>query len=611
MKSKYILLLFISIFIASCNSSTIEKADIIFTNGKIYTVNDDQPWAEAVGIKDNKIIFVGSSTDAKKYIGKATEVNNLHGKMMLPGFVSGHDHLISSNWMKAGVPLFEAKSKADYLRMIKDYADKNPNEPIVFGYGWNKDAYGGWPTAKDLDEAVPDRPAMIFDFTIHDMWFNTKGLAAGKISKNTKDPNPGLTYWRRDANGAPEGVAVELAWLDAFITAGAWNPSKMMKESQELLYDKAASCGLTSVINQGLITPNITNLKVYKEDMKWSFEYLDKLDKEGKLKLRTFQNYVYKNSKDDVDLLISEALALKEKYNSDRLRMHGIKVHPEGNWNSNTSLMLEPFLNTGTVGVSGVKENLLLEIHNKANDNGLDVHVHVDGSATTRFTINAIEASRKRGNTAARNVLQHYFWTHPEDHKRVVEMNIPVNTTPLFGTDWQGQAKDAYKFLGEERVNTYFMKYTSLSKDGSHNVSISADVPSSPVELLDPLFNLETAVTLQDPQNEKSQAFPPTEIPLDLITGIKALTIYPAWQARMEDKIGSIEVGKYADLVVLEDNIFEVGKRDLSKIKVHATMMDGKFTFKRQKGVSVNYNPKHEISIPSQIGCCEHGNHKH
>ncbi|WP_158021989.1 amidohydrolase [Flammeovirga pacifica] len=605
----FIILCFAILF-TSCHQNDVPKADKVFLNGKIYTVNETQPWAEAVAIKKNKIVFVGSADEAKKWIGNTTEKVDLNGKMMLPGFVSGHDHLISSNWMKAGVSLFSAKSKEDYLKLIKDYADTHPDEPIVFGYGWNKDTYGGWPTAAELDQVVSDRPAMIFDFTIHDMWFNTKGLAAGGVTKDTEDTVPGMSYWRRKKDGSPEGVGVEIIWLDAFIKAGAWDPDKMMKESQEILYNKAASCGLTSVINQGLITPNLMNLKRYKEDMKYSFELLDSLDKAGELKLRTFQNYVYKNADFDVDEFVNDALLLKSKYDSDRLRLSGIKIHPEGNWNSNTSLMLENYKNIDSKGMSGVGKEKLLEMHLKANKNGLDVHVHVDGTATTRYTIDAIEASRKKGYQA-RNVLQHYFWTHPEDHKRVLDMKIPVNTTPLFGSDWGGQAKDAYAYLGEYRVNNYFMKYTELPVENGHNVSISADVPSSPVNLLDPLFSLEGAVTLKDPQNEESIKFPPTQTPMQIVQAIKAITIFPAWQARMEDKIGTIEVGKYADFVILDKNVFEVGLRDIADIKINATIMGGKYTFKKENHKSISHVKLTEpnVFLPIELGCCEHGQH--
>lgn len=154
--------------VAGCTSrkAKTEPADYMFSNAKVYTVNPDQQWAEAIAVRGNEIVYVGDTAGARAFEGKKTQIFDLDGKMVLPGFVSGHDHLIASNWTKAGVDLFSAKSKDDYLRMIREYAEAHPDDEIVFGFGWDRTNYGGYPTARELDAAVLDRPAMIFDFTI-------------------------------------------------------------------------------------------------------------------------------------------------------------------------------------------------------------------------------------------------------------------------------------------------------------------------------------------------------------------------------------------------------------------------------------------------------------
>jgi hypothetical protein len=421
---------------------------------------------------------------------------------------------------------------------------------------------------------------MIFDFTIHDLWFNTKALAAGKVTKDTPDPQPGFSYWRRDADGNPEGVGVELCWLDAFMTAGAWKPDVLMKASQKVLYQKATEVGYTAVINQGLVTPNFTNLSALLDDYRVSFEMLQELDKQGKLQLRTYQRVAYKNPKDSVDQLIRGTLDLRQKYDSDMLRVSGIKIHPEGNWNSHTSLMLEPYADKpGYRGKAGIPAERIREIMLKANAAGIDVSTHVDGSATVRATVDAIEASTKAGHHAARNSLEHYHVVHPDDHKRVVEMGIMINSTPLFGTDWSNSDQQAYTILGRDRVRTHYMPYRDALQRGLR-VSLSADVPSSPLELMAPLFGIEAALTHRDPSNPDSKRFPPGDDGpnVTLEQAIQGITIFPAWQARMEDKLGSLEVGKYADLVILEKNLFDIEPTDIADVKVMATMMDGQFT---------------------------------
>jgi predicted amidohydrolase YtcJ len=169
------------------DNAPAKPADFVFTNGKVYTVDKDNPWAEAVAVKGNKIVYVGDDAGAKAFIGSDTEVIDTTGKMILPGFISTHDHLIVSGWMNLGVQLYDGKSLDDYLKAIKEYADAHPDEKVIRGIGWNGENIDGEPTAEMLDRAVPDRPAIIIDYTVHDAWLNTKGLEEGKVTKDTPD----------------------------------------------------------------------------------------------------------------------------------------------------------------------------------------------------------------------------------------------------------------------------------------------------------------------------------------------------------------------------------------------------------------------------------------
>ncbi len=137
-----------------------DSADCVFTGGKGYTVDEKQPWAEAVAVRGNKIAYVGDAAGAKPLIGGATQVLDVAGKMVMPGFISAHDHLIASGWMNLGVQSYDGKSGDDYLNAIKEYADAHPDDEIIRGIGWNGENTGGHPTAAMLDTAVPDRPAI-------------------------------------------------------------------------------------------------------------------------------------------------------------------------------------------------------------------------------------------------------------------------------------------------------------------------------------------------------------------------------------------------------------------------------------------------------------------
>jgi len=572
-------------------------ADYVFTNGKIYTVNEQQPWAEAVAVKSNKIVYVGDAKGAAKFVDKGTEKIDLDGKMLLPGFVSGHDHLIAARWMNYGVDLYSAKNKEEYLKLIKEYVKANPDEKVIRGIGWNPAIYGGDPTAEELDTIVSDRPAILLEFTIHDAWLNTKALEIGKITKDTPDPLPGVTYWVRDDAGNPTGTGKEFAWLPAFIKSGAWQPETIIPDSQKELHQAAVEAGITAYLNPALVTPNLNDVKGSLDDYKIIMEYMSELDKKGELKIRTFVSPIVKNPNLNPEELAKTAAAFAKQYNSDHLRAFGIKIHPEGNWSSRTSLMLEPYLpenasaellerpSPTAYGAASVKGDLMKRVVLAANARGLDVFTHVDGSATVRNKIDAIEASREAGYTDARNALHHLFWTHPDDLQRILDMDIPVNVSPNFSTDWSGQRELALQLLGEERVQQQLTMYPKVFNNGN-KVSISADIPSAPIEHIGPLFSMEVAMTIQDPSNPDSEVFPPGRKGITLEQAIKGVTIDPGWQLRMEEKIGSIEVGKYADLVILEKNLFDVAPRDIAEVKVVATMMDGKFTYQTKNKVS-------------------------
>ncbi|GGZ71798.1 amidohydrolase [Algibacter mikhailovii] len=573
--------LFITILVGCKSEAKKEAADMVFTNGKVYTVTDAQPWAEAVAIKGDKIVFVGSTIDAEAYIGDNTETTDLAGKMMLPGFVSGHDHLVASNWTKAGVNLFPAKNKEEYLALIKAYADANPDEEFIYGYGWNYTSYGSErPTAAELDAVVPNQKAILFDFTIHDAWLNSKMLEAGNITKETEDKQPGFSYWVRDDAGNPTGNSVELSWMDAYISAGAWDKDVLLVNSQKELYDNAASQGWTSVLNIGLVTPNISTFEQYIEDNDYAMKLLKDLNDKGELKLRTFAHYLFKNGNIPVEDIIAEAKKFQATYNSDMIRMQGIKIHPEANWGTHTSLMLEPYTDRPDyAGIDGVSPEIVQDMIVKANEQGLDVSIHADGSATIRTTIDAIEFSKKAGHADARNSLQHFAVVHPDDMKRAGELDIPVNLTPIWRTDWGNTYALAQDKLGQERTENYYQQIKTAFDIGL-KVSISADVPSTPSNEAGALFLIESAMTRMNPNDPDSKPFPPASQAITLEQGIKGVTVFPAWQVRMEDKIGTIEVGKYADLVILEKNLFDVQSNEIAKVKVVSTMMNGKYTHK-------------------------------
>ncbi|TVZ41641.1 hypothetical protein P886_0989 [Alteromonadaceae bacterium 2753L.S.0a.02] len=554
-------------------------ADTVFTNGKVYTVNDQQPWAEAVAVKGNKIVYVGDAAGAKAFIGDGTDVKDVAGKMVMPGFISTHDHLIVSGWMNMGVSLYKGKTLDDYLKMIKDYADAHPDEKVIRGVGWNAENLGGQkPTAAILDRAVSDRPVIVIDYTIHDAWLNTMGLEKGQVTKDTPDPIPGVSYWVKDKNGNPTGHAKEVSYLQAYVNMGAWDPESMIPQIQQEHYKGALSFGMTTFLNPGIITPRVTDPVGTFEDYEVVMQYLKKLEDKGELTMRTFVQPVMKNPVVTTEKFISKAVEYSKTYNTDLLRSFGVKIHPEGTFNAMTSLMLEPYEGTDSHGSANVPPDRMMEVVLAANEANLDAIIHIDGDGTARGAVDAIEATRKAGHTGMRNQMHHIYWMHPDDVKRIEAMKIPLNISPIFYTDWAEGHLPALKMLGEERVKNEYAKFMGPLKAGSI-IALSADVPSAPLWMAAPLLSVESVITRRDPLNDDSKVFPPGATGMTLEQALEAVTINPAWQLRMEDKLGSLEVGKLADIIVIDKNLFDIDPTDISEAKVELTMMDGKVRY--------------------------------
>lgn len=603
--------LIFSTILFSCTQSK-NTADMVFTKGKVYTVNEAQPWAEAVAVKNNKIIFVGDSEEAKAYIGESTETVDLNGKTLMPGFVSAHDHLIASSWTNSGVQIYNAKNKSNALEMIKKYADENPDKKVIQGIGWDKNMLGGLPLATELDKAVPDRPAFILDNTIHDAWLNSAALQAANITKETPDLVPGVTYWVRDAEGNPTGVAIEIQWFGAYGEV-AWDAETMIEESAELLYALAASNGTTTFLNPGIVTPNIKDVHDGMEkDFEAAMELLHTWENTGKLKMRTVALPMFKSAVGDPQKFVDFGVKMRQKYNSDKLMVTSLKIHPEGNTVAGTAPHFEPYVGTDNIGTFNVDPDVTMAIVTKAAEADLDVMIHTDGDRSSHAAVEAIIAARKL-NPEIRSALHHAIWVHPDDQKRIIEYKIPVNSTPNFTNTFGGGDKDNIQLRGIEQINSSLGRYPHFARNGVP-VSISADVPSTPQSMQSLLFVAQCAVTLKDASDPNATAFPDNRTPMTIEEAIRAITIDAAWQLRMDDKIGSIELGKYADFVILEENPFDVPVEHLKDIEVVATIMDGKYTYKLEDKLALMDRAKDIafVQLPGAISCCSHGQeHNH
>ncbi|MCP4302903.1 MAG: amidohydrolase family protein, partial [Gammaproteobacteria bacterium] len=196
------------LFLAACGEKVSREiaADVVFTNATVYTVDNTQPWAEAVAVKGNEIVYVGDAAGVEALVGPATSRRDVGGQLLLPGFIDSHMHPITGGAYATALSLDTYGSVDDWIQAIADYAAENERAPLLFGYGFLATRFGPvGPTRQLIDDVVPDRPVIIMDEGFHAAWANTAALEALNITQDTPDPVPGFSYYKRDANGDATG----------------------------------------------------------------------------------------------------------------------------------------------------------------------------------------------------------------------------------------------------------------------------------------------------------------------------------------------------------------------------------------------------------------------
>ncbi len=578
--------LFVLAALAGC-SQAAPSADRVLLNGVIETMNEGQPRAEAIAIKDGRIIFVGSSKDVRAHIGDDTDLIDLAGKYVTPGFIESHNHVVASLWTTMGVDLSSARSADDIGRLLKEHVEANPDEtgPIV-GFGWTPAAIGTQgPRAADLDKWDLGRPAIAIGNYVHDAGLNTLALEAAGITNDTPDLQPGVIFWERDDNGDITGLGIEGIFFEAYVKLGAWQPQKMVPESIEELQGFLASQGVTTSMVPGLITPGVViSSDMVMEDMREILAILQQRIDADRALMRLNVMPMFKLPDADPQGFVDFVREMRQTYNSDLLRVNKIKVHPALAWVTRGATQLVPYIpeNEGdapTWGSYGVTPDRMFEVINRANMHDIDVITHADGARLIkRLTEIIIEAKQHYPN--ARNRLDHISMMDLETRKKVVENNIPTNATPMFTNELDAglKGKVIKGYMLKNYIEHAYSPYQQLAQDYD-NVSLSGDSPGAAIDKAYPVYLIQQAITNIEPSLEGSTPFPPWRPTMTLDQALHAYTVAPAWQMGMEDVIGSLEVGKHADMAIFEKSLRDIEPLELiEKARVVGTLLGGEFT---------------------------------
>ena len=535
-----------------------------FYNGKIFTSNKLAPWASAIVTKGNKIIYVGDDEGAKPYIEQGAEANDLKGKVMTPGLIDGHIHALMATLINAVIVIpWEADLKG-IQNVIKDYIAKHPDLPAYLGMGWLDLAFGASGPKKEwLDEVCPDKPILLFAASGHSGWCNSKALEIAHIDKNFVDPNPiaGQRFYR-DENGDPTGYVLELTCLNIILTAYNYVPKPLIYEQAVKLGKQCSELGLTSLVDCG-------NYDFFEEIM--NDDTMKEIE-DNACPVRLDACGVIATS-GTIEKAYQEAARLHRLYKGEKFRVTFFKIVNDGTADSYSAAMPNAYPNGNFIKPTYSVEELVHYGELCAKE-GLDINIHAIGSSTVHTVLEAAGVLRNKGYSDLRITCSHSSYVFPSDIPLFAKNNVTANTTAR----WFSQMPEEY--IGVIAKISEGKSYPAGSIIASNGrLGLSSDYPTDP-GAINPLLNAEVAITRQEP-GDRDGLIHEKEDRITIADVITAYTINNAYTMRMEDRLGSLEVGKYADMTIYENDIFAMDPYSLHDAKIHETIMDGVTRFKR------------------------------
>ena len=548
-------------------AGTTAAADFVLTNARVYTVNPEQPWAQAVVVEGNEIVYVGDDQGAQAYIGENTTAEDLAGQLLLPGFVESHLHATLGAATTSGVILENTDSIEEVLTKVKIYAEENPDRPVIFGASYFSGLFGSTgPSKTTLDEIVPDRPVYLMDQTLHAVWVNSKALEITGITNDTPDP-PGGEYVRDESGEATGHVKGGPAHAPIAVATGAITAESMAAAMPDV-FEGLSENGFTTFIDMG--APIATDA---------AYEALYTLSKNGELPLRVSVTF-YVNTKALSEVGVQRLHEYAQKYRTDTLWFDTLKVSGDSVIENQKAAMLEPYLSTGDRGALYFTREELAKMATDAAKLGYGITIHTIGDAASRAALQAAGDVRAAGFDT-RFSTTHSQTVHPDDRQMYVDFDVTAQTTG----NWAVLQPTYAEHLNEEVISTRQFPF-GWWEANKVNIALGSDWPASPGGFdvaINPFLNIYSAMTRTPSPGyagalgsvEGSQLSPADEV-MSLETAIRAYTLGGAEMLGIENQVGSIEVGKKADLILLDTNLFEVGPETIPKAKVLATMFDGK-----------------------------------
>jgi predicted amidohydrolase YtcJ/beta-lactamase class A len=542
---------FVSQFVAQEFSKTMPKADLALLNGRIWTGNPVQPWAEALASRGERVIAVGSNSEVEKLVSPETHSMNLEGKLVLPGFIDDHTHFINGGFQLLSVNLRDARTPQEFAHRIGEQARKLGHARWITGGDWDHELWPGapLPTKNLIDPVTPQNPVFVTRLDGHMGLANSVALRLAGITRETSDP-PGGAIVRDTKTGELTGVLKDAAQDLIFAR---------MPKPTDAEYDEALHAAMAEAARMGVTSiQDITSWDQY--------EVYQRARAAGRLTVRVYARTPMREWKRQADLVA------RRTPGDSWLRLGGLKAFMDGSLGSTTALFFDPFNDTpntsGLMADDNIPEGMLEKNLHGADKAGLQCSIHAIGDKANHLALNYFEnVERDNGPRDRRFRIEHAQHLLPADIPRFAKLGVIASMQPYHAID---DGRWAEKRIGATRIKTTYA-FRSLLDTGVR-LTFGSDWTVAP---LSPVLGIYAAVTRETLDGKNPHGWIPEQM-ITVEEAVRAYTSAAAYAEFAEREKGTLEPGRLADIVVLSDDIFRIAPDEIAKTKVVSTIVGGR-----------------------------------